>query len=483
MDFSRLAKYWPLVLLAVWIGALIALKLLRFDPYGLEENAAHALLLNWTVAESIANPVVAFQAPDLRSLIFAPLGLYWPGSFIAVKVFTAMLTFLALFLLYRHSAHHDSNESALLSSGLLALAPITLLEINQVGSGVFLLLCFGAGLWVDQQYRTAQRQLAGWYFAQLLLVITAVSLHPAGLGYPLALAYDWYRNPINQRQQRQVWIGLVIATIVVLLFRFGWSHQEWFSNPLISLSAMLFAQVPDAPIGPSAWEGVLPGLLLIAVLATGWRRLTQNLLGLMLMGGLVCGAVAADTTWTMLATALTLLFGIPLLIDFNTRTRAASFLGQRGIVLGVVFILTTTFMIGDKIYRAIWERQALAPQDQLISLLTSEIGDKTEQPILIASQWPARTMLATKQPTFPLPPAAKDQAEFLNQTKGIAYFIFDPFDARNKELSATLSELTAQFETFAVEQRGVIVKARPTQESTVVPAPAPPETATPPAQK
>lgn len=481
MDVSRLTKYWPVALLALWVGALIGLQLLRFDPYGLDENAAHALLLNWTVSESIANPVVAFQAPDFRSLVFAPLGMYWPGSFIAVKVFAAMLTFLALWLLYRHCAHKFSTEAALLGAGLLALAPITLQQINSLGAGLFLLLCFGAGLWVDQRYRSAPRQLAGWYFAQMLTVVTAVSLHPAGLGYAAALAYDWYRNPIDRRQQRQMWIGIAIASVLVIVFRFGWKHLDWFGNPLISLGGMLFAQPPDMPIGPSAWEGVLPALMLGAVLIAAWRRLTNDLLGMTLFASLIVGATAADATWAMLASALILLFGMPVLIDLNTRTRAASFAGQRGIVFTVVFLLTTTFMVGDKIYRAAWQRDAMSPHDTLISMLAGEVAGNTEQHVYIASQWPARTMLATKQPTFPLPPVPADRAEFVRQTKGIAYLIFDPFNPRNKELTSALSELTSEFETFAVEARGVIVKARAvsTPEAAAAPITAPAPTTEP----
>ena len=58
-----------LLLFLFWGGLALLFHLLRFDPYGIDEPAARALLLNWTVADHVVNPIVVFGLPDLRPLI------------------------------------------------------------------------------------------------------------------------------------------------------------------------------------------------------------------------------------------------------------------------------------------------------------------------------------------------------------------------------------------------------------------------------
>jgi len=455
-------RYDWLLLCAAWVGGLIGLGMLRFDAYGITEAGAHALVLNWTVSEQIVNPIVTLGPPDFRALLFLPLGLYWPGSMIAVKVFTAILFFIAVLLIHRRLKSLLTPEVALLGSGLMLVAPISLLEINAVGAGPFLLLTFGLAMWADERYRAKQRQLAGWYFLQLFLSMVAVSLHPAGLAYPLALAWEWSRaEPGDAHQRKQFWWGLSIAVLFLLVLRRGWYGLAWWSNPFASLDAALFAHIPDAPVAPGVGVGIVLAVLLVAVLLLQWRRIRDNLLARTLGLAVVCGLPAADYSWALLAITVLTYFGIAGLVAFNERFPGRTFVGQRGLVLGVVFIAATAFMIADKGYHNAYLRQALSPLDHMLDAVASEIGE-TEDPVKLSSQWPARTMLATRHPAFPLPPVPDNPEQFLPSIKGIAYFLFDPFAEANKPLTNMLSGLTAEFETILVEQRGVVVKVRET---------------------
>ena len=235
MFYTKLQRYWGILILIAWGGAAISLGLLRYDAFGIDETAARALLVSWTVVDRVVNPIVIMGAPDFRALVFLPLALYWPGSFIAMKVFMLLVLFGAVTLLFRWSRKTFGDETALIASGLTLIAPLALMQINSGGAGPFLLLCFGVGLWLNNTYRAKGKQLGGWYFAQLLLTVIAVSIHPAGLAYPLALAWEWYKNPIDPRQKKQFLIGLALAGLVVLLMRFGWPALQWGVNPLAIL--------------------------------------------------------------------------------------------------------------------------------------------------------------------------------------------------------------------------------------------------------
>lgn len=473
-------RYEWLLVCAAWVGSLIGLGLLRFDTFGITEAGAHALVLNWTVSEQIVNPIVTLGPPDFRALLFLPLGLYWPGSMIAVKVFTAIVFYIGVLLVHRRLRAFLSAEVALIGSGLLLVAPISILEINAVGAGPFLLLTFGLAVWADDRYRAKQRQLGGWYFLQLFLAMVATSLHPAGLAYPLALAWEWSRaSQGDSRQRKQFLWGLSIAVLLLLFLRRGWYGLEWWANPFVALDAVLFAQTPDAPVAPGVGAGVALAVLLVAVILIQWRTIRDNLLARMLGLGVVCGLPAADFSWALLAAALLTYFGIAGLVALNERFSGHSFLGQRGLVLGIVFVAATAFMVADKGYHNAFLRQAISPQDHLLEAVASEIGE-TEEPVKLSSQWPARTMLATRHPAFPLPPVPDKPEQFGPSIKGIAYLLFDPFAPENKPLTEILSGMTSDFETIVVEQRGVVVKVRghagssmPATDSNVAPAEAP----------
>lgn len=460
-----------LLIFLLWGGLALLLHLLRFDPYGIDEPAARALLLNWTIADQVVNPIVVFGLPDLRALLFAPLGIYWAGSIVAVKVFTLLITFSASLLLYRWARRTMNTEVALIGSGLLLIAPLTFSQINALGIGPFLLLLFALGQWLDEKYRQAQRQLGGWYFLQLILAAVAVSLHPAGLAYPLALIWEWYKNPIDKRHRLQVMAGLSIATALILILRLGWPALEWGGNPMAVLTDLVYVVGPDSE-GPSWMLGLIPSGILVLFLLGDSRDLFNDLLGRMLLGGLLLGVVAADPGWAMLALAIILYRGMYKLININQGLQAGGFAGQRGMVLVVVFALATAYMIADKVQRYDILQGVVSSQDEVIRTLSGELED-LKKPTATISQWPARTLLATKQTTFPLPPPAGDAQGLLKNLHGAHFLLFNPYDKSNAQLTRQVSELTYKLKTIMVNPDAVLVEIVDVPDKDETPAPHP----------
>ena len=76
------------LLLLPW-GVLVAITL-HTDPYGLTEEGAKALLLAWSIGDAVASAAFTLGAPDIRVILFLPLGFLWPGQVIAAKVFAGL---------------------------------------------------------------------------------------------------------------------------------------------------------------------------------------------------------------------------------------------------------------------------------------------------------------------------------------------------------------------------------------------------------
>ncbi|NOX43605.1 MAG: hypothetical protein GXP19_07725 [Gammaproteobacteria bacterium] len=452
-------RYQALLALCLWGGALLFFNLVRLDPYGIDEGAALALLVNWSVADQIINPIVAFGMPDFRALLFMPLGLYWPGSILAAKVFTIIIAFFAAMQLYYWSKQSDNDEVALLGTGLLLIAPLMIMQIDQIGGGIYLLFMLGLGSKVDEKQRAAERSIGNWYFIHMLLIAVIVSLHPIGLAYPVALAIRWIQEPIDKKRQRYNFIGIGITVFIVLIMQAGWLDLAWFNNPFktfaVAFSGIDISQSQE----PSIFYGFVPLALLALILIYDWRHLSTSTLGLSMLIATVAGLFIADQAWAMIALALFIYRGIHYLIKINTAIKAQNFVGQRGLVLFIIFVVATIFMQIDKSYVDQIANNELSPEDSLFRTLVLET-ENADSSITIASQWPARTMIAVKHAVLPLPPAAENGEAFLKMIKGITYIMFSHNDINNYGLTRNIAEVSQQFKTLAVQQGGVIVKLR-----------------------
>lgn len=465
MMLSRIPeKYLTLVVLCLWGGAILYFGGVRFDAFALDEGAAHALLLNWSVSDQIVNPIATYGGPDFRALLFVPLGLYWPGSIIAAKVFTIIIMFIASMALYYWSRAHQGDESALIATGLLLIAPATLQNIDNISVGPFLLLMFGLGAWLDKKYRDSQHAISSLYFTQCILVAITVTLHPMGLAYPAALAWHWYTNPKSVKQQRQVWLGIAVAVIIVLAMQTGWIALAWLHNPAQSLDEAVLGHDVISAAEQSYWFGYVLLLVLAVVVLRSFRAASATFMGSMLLASILMGLMVADRNWALVSIAVMLYFGMPLLIQLNQKVSMHNFLGQRGLVMAVIIILTSVFMQADKAHVQQIRTGILSNEDQLIETLAQE-ANKKKQPFLAASQWPARTMIVCKRDVLHLPPAAASGEALLKSIKGLTHVMFNHRDPNNSQLAKNFAEITAQTETLSIQDGGVIIKIKSQADS------------------
>jgi len=457
---SLLDRYWGVLVLLFWGASLLGFGLVRLDAYGLEEGAARGLLLNWSIADGILNPVVTLGIPDFRALIFMPLGLYWTGSMIAAKIYTMLLAFLVVTMLYHWNEKYADQESAIIACALLLVLPLFINQIDAIGMGVFLLLTFCVGAWLDKRYRKLKLPLGGWFFILLFWVGVTITIHPMGLAFPLALAWHWHKNPTGERQKQHLYIGLILVIGTILIMRGGWQTIEWLINPALSL-AQTFQSITGVTGTPNWTAGTIITVLLVLTIWRDRQFLLENLLGSMLLGGILIGLLAADSSWTLLVITLILLRGTYHLVQFNQSLGQGGLIRTRGIVLGVIFVLSTASMIIDKgRSQAIAENQ-LSQQDLLIRTLSQEAEDP-DIPFQIASEWPGRTMIASKRRTFPLPPSEGMNSEaFLTSINGITHLIFNPYAPENEALARQIALLAGYTKTAELNTQGVIVKVVP----------------------
>jgi hypothetical protein len=453
-------RYWGYAVLGAWAGLVLSLGLLRFDPHGIDEPAARALLLAWSVAGKIASTVFVLGLPDLRTVLFAPLAIYWPGSIVAAKSFQLLIIAAMATLLYRWSRRDAGDETALLATGLLLFAPVTIAEADALGAGPYILLSFAAGAWLDGRYRDAGRPLGGWYFLQLSLIMFAASIHPAGLVYGLGLAWRWKTQPLDRKTQRHMLLGIAAALIIILIMRLGWPALSWLANPVTSIYQAILGRETASGALPWMIGGALLGVILLIAIRER-RRLKDDFMRQMMMGGLVLGLASADHAWGMLAIAALLYLGTPFLLRFNKSAGGEGLIGQRGIVLGLLFMTLIVFTQADKAHRYAIAQNLLPPADDLIMRFGTEIEDtEKDQPFLTMSQWPGKTMLVLRRAVLPLPPPYPDAETLLAKIKGVKYLLFDPKDPANKSLAKNLAEATGAAETMMVEEGGVAIRLR-----------------------
>ena len=110
----------------------------------------------------------------------------------------------------------------------------------------------------------------------MLLVAATITLHPMGLAYPLAMAWQWWRNPKSETQKKQVWLGLAITSVIILVMQLGWIGITWFADPLIALGQALVSVNETDPNMGNWMAGVVLAGILIAVLVKTYRRLPND---------------------------------------------------------------------------------------------------------------------------------------------------------------------------------------------------------------
>ncbi|MBL1292957.1 MAG: hypothetical protein COB61_003700 [Thiotrichales bacterium] len=443
-----------LITLLVWGGLILWFKLVQFSPYGIEEGASRALLLMWSLAERV-NTTAVLLTHDFRTLIFVPLALYWSGSLVAAKVFTLLAFFAGTLFFYRWAVKHLDGEVALIASGLLLIAPLSLQQIDAMGAGVYLLLTFGLGSWLDQRIRDQEKLLSAWYFIHMIVIAAIISMHPIGLGYALGVLWSWQRKPINNKLQKQILIGVGVSAIIIGLLQAGWIHIEWFNNPITTLGSAIF-KIDDTNSGAAWFAGALV-LTLFAIAAIRSRQfIVGNSLASSLLLASLIGLLCADKVWALLLLTLLLYLGTQQLIHAQ-KFGMRGFMAQRGLALMLLFIIAFVFMQGDKAHYNTLARGDFGENDRLIETLVASIKDD-KQKLQISSQWPGRTMLAIKQATLPLPPASDDDEYFIEITKGFTHIIFDHTNPKNTALARQIARLSGNMSTLTREPGGVIIE-------------------------
>lgn len=451
-------------LLLPWAALMV--YALRRGSYGLSEEGSKALLLAWSIGDQVASTVLTLGAPDIRVIFFLPLGFLWPGQVIAAKVLTLMVMAIAGIALYSWRARDDQAEAALLASGLLLIAPLTVDSVDSLAAAPFLLAIAGCASWLNRMLSRERGTLGGWFFSQLLLCGAAVSLHPAGLAYPAALILYWMAEPTDRRDRQFALLGIPLVVVLVLIMRVGWTGAAWGANPLAAATAIFGGSRPPDTWSSADWLGGFVFVALTGVVAVHERkRLLADLTGGTLLLGVLFGAAAADRTWGMLMLALVLYAGFPWLLRACAPLADRGLMVQRGWLWVLILLLCTVFMRVDKSDFEAGRRNRLSGEDELISSFADVINEERNDghaAILTASPWPARTSIACKCAALPLPPAAKDAASQLAMMRGVSYVILsDSLD--NRALANNFSQLSSQFEVLSKQAGGVLlhVKAAP----------------------
>ncbi len=443
-------------LIGLCLLAWVYLSLFRYDSYGIEEGAALAMLMNWSIVHQIASPVAFFGIPDLRAVLFVPLDMYWAGSLIAAKVFTMYILFGTALLMYRWSEETHSGESSMMATALLLIAPISLMQTDAIGSGIYLLFSFVIAGWLNQAISDSDKTIPSWFFLLILIIALAVSMHPMGVAIPLALTIHWLRNRENIATSKRMIGMLALTTVLMLLLRWGWYGIDAASNPLIILSDSILGSPVLHHSGPGF--GILITALLLVTIGIRLFRRVDDSVSVILISASLIGFLHADHAWVFIVVATVLYLGIPLLIELNTRIGGHNLLGQRGILLAVVISIATVSMLNTRQLGVVAKEHLKGPVDTVISVLEREAADP-EVPFIAASQWPARTMLVCRRDVLPLPPASDDHAEFRRKTEGLTHIAFNPQLERLHALTRNVAALSDIFKPVALYPGGVVLKA------------------------
>jgi hypothetical protein len=486
---SRIPRhYWGYLGLLLW--GVLSFLLLHHLPYNLDDNGAKALLLDWSIADGVASSAVTFGAPDLRVLLYLPTGYLWTGSVVAPKVFTLLCFAWGLWVAYHWTREKFNDECALLACGMLLLSPLLLEQVDMLAAAPWLFIATILSGEAETAYRSEPRPFGGFYFAQLALSALAVSLHPAGLGLPLAVLYAWHKDAVTQKQKQYFFGGLIFVSVAAVLLKGGWHGLHWFANPLYSLSTVLLGSDIDQGMSVARW--LLGGLLLAAllfVLARQHRAMLESNVGRAMLFATLLGLFAADQVWALLAFATLLLYGFPLALMSGDNVRGGGIV--RTVLVVLVFIVATLFMQVDRTHYHADENE-LSAEDQIIKSYADEVKhirqavDEGKLPeekarFRVASQWPSRTMISCGCDTLPLPPATAKPEDQLPMLKSITHVMFDPRAAENLTLAHNFSALGGGvLKTVSLMPGGIILENQSVDLSTHKTAPPPPEEGLPP---
>ncbi len=462
---NRMSGY---VALLVW--GVAVLFLMGKVPYGLDEGAAKALALDWSIGDQVASSVVTLGIPDVRAVLWLPLGFLWPGQLFAAKVFLVILLALTARGLYLWRKSQGQEETALLATGLMLIAPMTLQQLDSLSTGIPLLMLFVLGAWMDQEYRKSPKPFGGMYFGQMVVCAFSISLHPAGLAYPLSLLLFWKKNPVSARQQKYFYAGIAASVLLSIAIWQGWHGIGVWKEGGAPAAGVLFGPELESSAS-SVWVAALVVTLSLFVLLRSWMpdAFMNDLLGRTRMLAVILGAVILDNAWGFLVLIMVLYGGLPLLLKPRAWFVGKSFLAQRGWLWVLMFLACLVFTQGDRARYDQKRNHLLSLQDQLIETFAQNVealrsGVKEEDAaalrIRVASQWPARTMIACRCDALPLPPAAKDAKGQLAMMRGLTHLVFNPRDEVNIALVQNLSQLGPDVETVSLQPAGVILKIR-----------------------
>jgi hypothetical protein len=135
-------------------------------------------------------------------------------------------------------------------------------------------------------------------------------------------------------------------------------------------------------------------------------------------------------------------------------------MGQRGILLLLVVGIATLSMLNTRQASLVAKQHMKGPVDSLIAVLESESANPDTH-FIAASQWPARTLLVCRRDVLPLPPASDNMAAFRKKTDGLTHIAFNPQLESMHALARNAASLSDTFETIALLQGGVVLKAKP----------------------
>ena len=452
-------KHWGYFALFAWIAIAISLDLVRSSPFGLDEEAARGILFTWTIADNVVNPIIIFGVPDFRALLYAPIGAYWSGNLLVAKIMSLVIAFIAITMFYRWAKRTCNSETALIASALFIISPSMISQVDSLSAGPYILLGFALGAWLDQAYRKTDKVFGGWYFLQMIWVAILSTIHPIALAYPLAIAWSWWKSPHPTKKSRHVYVGLAIATVLAVLIHGLWRDVSFFGNPIEVLATALQGSIiwsaEDLAMGP----GIIAAAMLAILVIIDFKAFKSDLLGQILLLSIFLGLIMPDKNWALISIAFVLYRGIHHLVHYNQKNHKNGFIGQQGLILGVAFVISTFFMLQDKNHALTIKHAILDPTDALLQSLMVEAAD-TSKPFIVATQWPGRTMIATKRDAFPLPPGFDDPEQMLKALKSVTHLAFDPYEEKNKALSDAIGNLGGETETMALLKGGAIVSVR-----------------------